>query len=180
MSNRHFAMKLCPGLKTGTKKSFDSIYEQYRYRLHVYATQYLPAVECEEIVQDAMVWLWENLQTIRTETTLHSLLFKIVKNKCLNRILHLQVKQQAHSKLYQKFTTQVEEPDIYVSELRDMLEKAIGNLPKTYRAAFEMNRFDNMTYKEIADQLAVSEKTVAYKISQALKLLRKELKDYLP
>ena len=59
------------------------------------------------------------------------------------------------------------------------LEIALSKLPEDYRKAFEMNRFDDFTYKEIADKLNVSEKTIAYRISQALKILRIELKDYL-
>ena len=43
-----------------------------------------------------------------------------------------------------------------------------------------MNRFENLTYQEIADKAGVSSKTIAYRISQALKILRTELKDYIP
>ena len=43
-----------------------------------------------------------------------------------------------------------------------------------------MHRFQQMSYKEIADQLHVSSKTVDYRIQQALKQLRTDLKDYLP
>jgi RNA polymerase sigma-70 factor (ECF subfamily) len=43
-----------------------------------------------------------------------------------------------------------------------------------------MNRFEKLTHKEIAEKLNVSPQTVNYRIGQALKILRKELKDYLP
>ena len=49
-----------------------------------------------------------------------------------------------------------------------------------YRKAFEMNRFEEMTYNEIAERTGVSPKTIAYRISQALKILRTKLKDYIP
>lgn len=58
--------------------------------------------------------------------------------------------------------------------------KAIRELPDDYRKAFEMNRFEDLTYGEIAERTGVSPKTIAYRISQALKILRMELKDYLP
>ena len=91
------------------------------------------------------------------------------------------MKQQVHEKLYQKFIVQFEDPDFYVpGELMEKLDQAIKNLPEDYRIAFEMNRFDDFTYKTIAEKLDISEKTIAYRISQALKILRKELKDYLP
>ena len=166
-------------LQAGNEQAFDAIYRQYYKALCAYASNYAPDVECEEIVQDVMMWLWENRQTISSEITLKSLLFTITKNKCLNMIAHLQVRQRVHEHLYEKFATQFEDPDFYLyGELMEKLEQALQKLPEDYRNAFEMNRFDDLTYKEIADKLGVSEKTIAYRISQALKILRKELKDY--
>ena len=105
----------------------------------------------------------------------------MVKNKCLNSISHQQVKQRVHEKLYQKFVVQFEDPDFYIpGELIEKLDRAIRNLPEDYRKAFEMNRFEDMTYQSIAEKLSMSPKTIAYRISQALKILRTELKDYLP
>ena len=49
-----------------------------------------------------------------------------------------------------------------------------------YREAFIMHRFQNLSYKEAAELLNVSPKTVDYRIQQALKILRVKLKDYLP
>lgn len=46
--------------------------------------------------------------------------------------------------------------------------------------AFKMNRFEEMTYNEIAERTSVSPKTIAHRIFQALKILRTELKDYIP
>ena len=166
-------------LQAGNEQAFDAIYRQYYKALCAYASNYVPDVECEEIVQDVMMWLWENRQTISSEITLKSLLFTITKNKCLNVISHLQVRQRVHEELYEKLATQFEDPDFYLyGELMEKLDQALQKLPEDYRNAFEMNRFDDLTYKEIADRLGVSEKTIAYRISQALKILRKELKDY--
>ena len=169
------------GLRTGNEKAFDIVYKHYYGGLYAFASQYVPTMECEEIVQDVMMWLWDNRRTIANETSLKSLLFTITKNKCLNCISHQQVKQRVHEILYQKFAEQFEDPDFYIpGELMEQVDQAIKRLPEDYRKAFEMNRFDDLTYKEIAQKLNISEKTIAYRISQALKILRKELKDYLP
>ena len=83
--------------------------------------------------------------------------------------------------MYENQQSQYEDPDFYiVEELTRNIENALSRLPETYREAFEMNRFQSMTYNEIAEKLNVSSKTVDYRIQQALKLLRVELKDYLP
>ena len=168
-------------LQAGEEKAFDTVYKQYYSGLCAFASQYVPAMHYEEIVQDVMMWLWENRQAIATDMSLKSLLFTITKNKCINHISHLRVKQRVHGKLYEKFAKQFEDPDFYIpGELMGKLDDAIKRLPESYRNAFEMNRFENMTYKEIAGKCEVSEKTIAYRISQALKILRKELQDYLP
>ena len=142
--------------------------------------QYVTVPESEEIVQDVMMWLWENRKSLVADMSLKSLLFTIVRNKCLNTISHIQVKQQVHERLYAKFQEQFENPDFYIGELMALASKAIRELPDEYRKAFEMNRFEEMTYNEIAERTGVSPKTIAYRISQALKILRTELKDYIP
>ena len=181
MDKRYISEETFLALKAGDEKAFDAVYKHYYGGLCAYASQFVPVDEYEEIVQDVMMWLWENRQTIANEISLKSLLFTITKNKCLNTISHLQIKQRVHEKLYQKFITQFEDPDFYIpGELMEKLDQAIKGLPEDYRKAFEMNRFDDLTYKEIAAQLHVSEKTIAYRISQALKTFRIELKDYLP
>jgi RNA polymerase sigma-70 factor (ECF subfamily) len=181
MDKQHISPEILFDLKTGNEKAFDTVYKHYYGGLYAFALQYVPASECEEIVQDVMMWLWENRLTIANEISLKSLLFTITKNKCLNSISHQEVKQRVHEKLYQKFITQFEDPDFYIpGELMEKLDQAVKGLPESYRQSFEMNRFDDLTYKEIAGKLDISEKTIAYRISQALKLLRNELKDYLP
>ena len=74
-----------------------------------------------------------------------------------------------------------EDPDFYVAEeLMGKIEKAVMKLPESYRVAFEMSRYQDKTYKEISKELNVSIKLVEYRIQQALRILRVELKDYLP
>ena len=169
-------------LKTGDEKAFEKVYREYYKGLCAFASQYLADTdECEEIVQDVMMWLWENRSSLLPEMSVKSLLFTIVKNKCLNSISHAQIKQRVHEQLYAKFEEQFEDPDLYLEgELMTMLDIAIQALPEDYRAAFTMNRFDNCTYAEIAEKMNVSSKTIAYRISQALKILREEMKDDLP
>ena len=83
--------------------------------------------------------------------------------------------------LYNHTNTPYDNPNFYIEEeLIRKIEKSIQDLPENYRQAFEMNRFQDMTYKEIASHLNISSKTVDYRIQQALKILRIKLKDYMP
>lgn len=153
-------------LIAGDEQAFDTVYKQYYRGLCAFASQYVTVPESEEIVQDVMMWLWENRKSLVADMSLKSLLFTIVRNKCLNTISHIQVKQQVHERLYAKFQEQFENPDFYIGELMALASK--------------MNRFEEMTYNEIAERTGVSPKTIAYRISQALKILRTKLKDYIP
>lgn len=168
-------------LKAGDELAFDIIYTQYYRGLFAFASQYVDRSDCEEIIQDVMLWVWENHFLLIPELSLKSLLFSAVKNRCLNKVNHLQMRQRVHERLYEKYKETFEDPDFYVeSEILNSINKAINELPADYRKAFEMNRFENLTYNEIAERTGVSFKTVAYRISQALKILRIELKDYIP
>ncbi|MDR1436601.1 MAG: RNA polymerase sigma-70 factor [Candidatus Symbiothrix sp.] len=168
-------------LRSGNPDVFDTVYRNYFKSLCLFSSQYVSREEAEEVVQETMLWLWENRGGLIPEMSLKSLLFMIVKNKSLNRVSHDRIKSTVHQKIARKFEAQFNDPDFYLyNELSDLLTHAIEKLPKDYRVAFEMNRLDNMTYKEIAQTLNVSHQTVNYRISQALKILRVELKDYLP
>lgn len=167
-------------LQKGEEVAFDTVYKEYYKGLCAFASQYVERSECEEIVQDVMMWLWENRLSLEPDMSLKSLLFTIVKNKCLNNITHTQIRNKVHERLYEKFQDRFEDPDFYLGELSALAAKAVGELPDDYRIAFELNRFENLTYNEIAERTGVSAKTIAYRISQALKILREKLKDYLP
>ena len=84
-----------------------------------------------------------------------------------SRVIHTQT-------LYQQ---QDEETDSDISELQEKINKALNELPEKCRLVFEMSRFKNMKYKDIAEELEVSVKTVEAHMSKALKSLKAHLKD---
>ena len=110
-----------------------------------------------------------------------SYLFISTKHRCLNAIKKNQYHERIHNQIYEKIKDQFEDPDYYfVNELTANIRKAIDDLPETYRDTFILSRFGEKTNAQIADRLGISIKTVEYRISQALKILRHSLKDYLP
>lgn len=168
-------------LKSDDGSHFEVVYKIFFAPLYSFATQYLNSDESKEVVQDTMLWLWENRATLIAEMSLKSLLFTIVKNKCLNQINHEKTKSRVHETLKAKYEEQFNEPNFYYeNELFTLLQDALEKLPENNRQAFEMSRIGGMTHKKIADSLGVSPQTVNYRLSKALQALRKELKDYLP
>lgn len=169
-------------LKAGEESVFDAVYRHYYRRLCAFCSQYVSEQEeIEEIVQDTMMWLWENRCSLLEELTLKTLLFTIVKNKALNRISHFEIRRKVHQEIVEKFEKEFESPDFYLeNELFRLYEEALKQLPEDYRQAYEMNRNQHLTHKEIAERLNVSPQTINYRIGQTLKILRTALKDYLP
>ena len=168
-------------IQAGDVKAFDILFMRYYPLLCAYAKQFVDFDDGQEIVQDVMVWFWENSSMQVIESSPKNYLFRAVKNRCLTLINRNELKQRVVSSMYENQQSQYEDPDFYiVEELTRNIENALSRLPETYREAFEMNRFQSMTYNEIAEKLNVSSTTVDYRIQQALKLLRVELKDYLP
>ena len=168
-------------LQKGDKGAFDTLFLKYYPALCAYGNQYVEIEDAEEVVQDVMLWVWENKEKHMMEVSFRQYLFRAVKNKCLNLISKNMVRRKVNNILHEEMQESFGNPDFYiVEELSRKIEDAIGKLPDSYRIAFEMSRFQNKTYKEIAAQLDVSTKTVDYRIQQALKILRAELKDYLP
>ena len=174
--------QIVSALNEGHESVFDAVYRHYFKKFCAFCSQYIPDLEeTEEIVQETMVWLWENRLTLKAELTLKSLLFTIVKNKALNRISHDEIKQKVHEEIHQKYESTFENPDFYdQDELFRMYRQTLDNMPKDIRETFLMNRDRSLTHKEIAAILNVSPQTVNYRIGQALKMLRQALKDYLP
>ena len=174
--------QIVSALNEGHESVFDAVYRHYFKKLCAFCSQYIPDLEeTEEIVQETMVWLWENRLTLKAELTLKSLLFTIVKNKALNRISRYEIKQKVHEEIHQKYESTFENPDFYdQDELFRMYRQTLEKMPKDIRETFLMNRDRSLTHKEIAAILNVSPQTVNYRIGQALKMLRQALKDYLP
>ena len=122
-------------LKAGEEKVFDVVYRHYFRRLCAFCSQYVSEQEeIEEIVQETMMWLWENRCTLMEDLTLKTLLFTIVKNKALNRLSHFEIKRKVHQEIVDKYDSELNNPDFYLSdELFRLYEEALKKLPKEYR-----------------------------------------------
>lgn len=168
-------------IQKGNEKAFEVFFLRHYPALCAYASQFVELEDGQEIAQEVMIWFWENHDAPIWESSPKSYLFKAVKNRCLTLINRNELKQRIFNTLHESLQYLYENPDFYeVEELTKRIENAILALPESYREAFEMNRFQKMTYKEIGLRLNVSAKTVDYRIQQALKQLRIDLKDYLP
>jgi RNA polymerase sigma-70 factor (ECF subfamily) len=167
-------------LQHGEEKAYKTLFIKYYSPLCEYASRYVRDEDAEELVQGLMLYIWEARETIVIETSLKSYLFTALKHRCLNALKQKIYRERVHERLYEKLKDQFENPDYYLfNELSDKIEKSINELPANYRETFELSRFGMLSNAKIAQQLNVSIKTVEYRISQSLRILRVKLKDYL-
>lgn len=174
-------LSLLNDLQSGNKIAYKVLFQRYYPMLCTYCNKFTSLEDSEEIVQDLFLWIWNNKTMLDIQTTFNQYLFKAVYRRAINRVTQNQAQLRANTHYYEYMQEMLEDVDFYqMQELRTHIENAINKLPDSYRESFIMHRFEQMTYKEIADKLNVSPKTIDYRIQQALKLLRSELKDYLP
>ena len=168
-------------LQQGDRNAYKQLFIKYYSPLCEYASQYISDDDSEELVQELMLFLWETRENLVIETSLKSYLFISTKHRCLNAIKRQLYHERVHSLIYDKIKDQFENPDTYfVNELTENITKAIEELPENYRETFKLSRFGEQSNLQIAEALGVSIKTVEYRITQSLKILRVKLKDYLP
>jgi RNA polymerase sigma-70 factor (ECF subfamily) len=164
-------------------QDFDTIYLDSFPALHRYAYTFLLDKElAEEMVHQVFLKILERKVPLDVHTSLKAYLFRSVNNECLNYIKHQKVKQAYQSYATNEMENRPETPSskLTYKELELRLKSAINNLPEQCRTIFQLSRFEELKYAQIADQLGISIKTVEAQMSKALKRLRVELADYLP
>lgn len=170
-------------LREGRESAFEMLFKQYYQPLCNYAYSFLyDRDEAEEVVQSAFMNVWDKRQTIDVQSSLKAYLYRMVRNACLNAIKHNKVRQDyiALQVVKGEPTHESVTQHVLAGELEQRIEMAMKALPAQCRLVFQLSRFEEMKYAEIAEQMNISVKTVENHMGKALKILREQLKDYLP
>ncbi|MCC8094616.1 MAG: RNA polymerase sigma-70 factor [Tannerellaceae bacterium] len=170
-------------IKRGDALAFSHLFMTYHKDLVLFASTFqLSQSDCEDIVQTLFLKLWNEREQLIIKTSLTSYLLKAVKNSCLDEIRHQAVVCQYSISTMKNFSLLEDlntENYILYSDLSRHLETALYKLPPDCREAFVLNRLQGYKYKEVAEQLQISERTIEARIRKALSLLRKFLKEFL-
>ena len=162
--------------------AFEQVFKTHFKRLHAYAFTILrDEVEAEEMVQQVFFKLWERNENLSLTGSVSSYLYRAVHNESLNYIKHQKVRSNHQLHVAYSMKNEVEHPakKIIAGELEKKIHTALNELPEQCRTIFQMSRFDELKYREIADKLGISVKTVENQMGKALKLLREKLVDFL-
>ena len=171
--------------------SFNLLFNEYYNRFILFAQSYVREREtAEDFVSEAFTLLWENRNNLSQDTNPQAYILTIIKNRCLNHLQHIQVRQRIEYKLNEHEqwrlslsinTLQACDPEfLFSEELKQIIDETLLGLPKKTREIFVLNRFEGLSYKEIAEKMKLSTKSIEFHISKALGELRSSLKDFFP
>lgn len=165
----------------GDKEAFRFFFERYYSDLCNLVNIYInDSVISEEIVQDMYIYFWEKKEKITIESSVKSYLYRATKNKSLNYIRNEKVQLSIREKLSKVTEHSAELPDSIMdaSQLREIIEQSINSLPEKCREVYILGKEKSLSYKEIAEELGISIKTVENQMGKALKRLRELLEPY--
>jgi len=166
-----------------SEAEFEALFKAHFRELHTYAYTLVNDWDnAEEVVQGLFLKLWERNDWAGIHTSIKSYLYRCIYHDSLNLLR----RQKVHSR-YQELTAPTigyhsgdAAERIKLNEVETHLAKALNKLPEKCRATFHLSRFEGLKYQQIADQLQISVKTVETHMVKALKILRKEMAEFLP
>ena len=179
---QQYELDIIQRLKNGDEWAMEEIFITHYINLCNYAYGFVKdKSDSEDIVSEGMVWVWENRQQLKINTSLKAYLYRFIHNRCVNFIEHKRVVNKYSEQvvvLYKDELHRVAEDSnhplnqILADETGSRITKAIESLPPQCRDIFKLSRYTGLKNKEIAEKLKLAETTVKKQISVALKKIR--------
>lgn len=170
-------------LRAGESQAFSEIYERYWESLSLYTLKVIQSKEdALDIVQEVFVSIWKRRAELNIEVSLNAYLFKCVRNLSIKYIEKNITKRNFLSTLSLSFQdndlTNIDALEL--KELEITIDNAVAKLPPKMREIYLLSRQENLSYRQIAEQLEIAETTVKKQVSNALKILRLEVDTLTP
>lgn len=163
--------------------AFKEVFDKYYAPLCMYASCILKdSNNAEEIVQELFYVIWKNRSSLPVLHSLRGYLYNAVRNQSIQYLEHNNVvnRYKTSEKKNQRDDDSSPDPQqqIEMSELEELIKTTLARLPERCRQIFFMQRTEDKKYKEIADTLQISVKTVEADITKTLKTLKAEIETY--
>ncbi|MDL2255894.1 RNA polymerase sigma-70 factor [Parabacteroides sp. OttesenSCG-928-G06] len=164
-------------VQQGDRKAFAILYEKYWQQVYNFCNLYLTGRSvAEEVVQEVFIKVWESRDFIRENDNIRGFLFIITRNlifnqhrKSVNEYFYKMTLLSAMENGYDM------EEEIEARNLSEYIDQLIAELPPRRKEIFNLSRKEFKSYKEIAELLQISEKTVENQIGEALKYLKRNI-----
>jgi len=158
-------------LKDNSHAAYSELYQRYYRLLFVHAYKRLKDQEqAKDIIQEFFASLWDKRITFTVQSNLTGYFFTAVNNRIVDYFLHKEVQGKYIASFAGFLSTEQVKTDHLVREhqLMELIEKEIQQLPPKMKEIFQLSRKENLSHKEIAEKLSISEKTVDRQVSNAL------------
>jgi len=171
-------------IKEGNEQAFEQLFRRYYQPMMRFIWGYVKSEPVAEgLVQDLFTKIWERRKTLSIDRSVKSYLYTSARNMSLDYLKHKKVENDWENEkqaLYMDSTPEsVIEKNLHNKMMLEEVEKAIQSLPERRRLIFILSRYEDMTYKEIAEFLDISVNTVETQISRALSALRSQFSSLL-
>ena len=174
--------------REGDRRAFEYYFKEYYNSIVGFGTQFIGDKDkARSVAQDAFIKLWENREKVQKINGIPSFLYRSVKTDCLNLIRHHKVVrkyksrqlQERESHLHTEILNSLNFDSVTFSELENLIEKSIEELPDKCKQVFLKKRFENKKNKEIAQELGITIKAVEANITRATKFLKLRIANYV-
>lgn len=162
----------------GNKKAFDRVYEKYAPSMFVVCRRYTNCRDdAQEILQEAFIKIYENCGKVNPNLPLGPWIKTITIRTAIN-ILKRQRKivLKDNENFFESSSDSIE-PEHNMSEKQKQLMKILNDMPVGYRTVFNLFVLDNLTHKEIAEYLEISEGTSKSQLTRAREWIKKNLEN---
>ena len=167
------------------EQAFEKLFVDWYGPLHAYAYSVLrDGSLAGEAVQAVFSRLWERREQLKVQVSLKAYLYGCVYHECVTWMRREKSRRAYRSGVLARLGSAAgRSPEnafdrVEAGELEQRFQRALDELPRQCRAIFQLSRFSGLKYREIAEQLGISVKTVEAQMGKALKLLRARLADY--
>jgi RNA polymerase sigma-70 factor (ECF subfamily) len=165
----------------GERHAFKQLYSSHLNNLYRFVFLFTKSKEeTEEIIQEIFIKIWENREKLSDIDSLKNYLFRFAKNKLLDNVRHLQVRQRVFSEIRRtKDIAENTTRDQYTyREYYHLVQQAIEKLPPKRKLIFRLNIENGLSQDEIAGQLNISKSVVQKQIYKATYFVREYLYKY--
>ncbi|MEJ2109521.1 MAG: sigma-70 family RNA polymerase sigma factor [Acidobacteriota bacterium] len=177
----------------GDTGAFDTLFHKHMTRIVNFAYRFVRNREiAEELAQEVFLKVYESAEGYRVQAKFTSWLYRIATNICLNELRKPQFRVK-HQSLYSEQDDSTGEEEIKLAAIHKdepdrMLERkaierviksGLAQIPENQRVAFVLNKYEELSYAEVADILKISEKAVKSLIHRAKEALAERLKPFM-
>jgi RNA polymerase sigma-70 factor, ECF subfamily len=158
----------------------EQLFNYFYPRLYNFSKSFLKLEEgIDDIIQEVFLKIWQNRKNIKNTETFNSYIFTITRNLLLNELRSRLNEQKTKEKIFKRSVAEefLLSEQIEYQEMKEKVDQMVAILPERQREVFHLSRKEGLSYKEIATQLDIAEKTVEYHISQAIGVLKKKMKE---